>query len=57
MNRPCATWVKSELRSAGDGDGAVTVGDAVEALAVDGLTLRVRKSRNAGVFSATARVH
>lgn len=36
-------WVKSELWSAETGDGAVTVGDAVEVLAVDGLRLRVRK--------------
>lgn len=46
-------WVKSELWSAENGDEAMAVGDAVEVLAVDGLKLRVRKTRNAGATSAT----
>lgn len=50
-------WVKSELWSAEDGDEAVAVGDAVEVLAVDGLMLRVRKTRNAGATSETPGIH
>lgn len=37
-------WVNSELWSAEDSDEPVAVGDAVEVLAVDGLTLLVRKT-------------
>lgn len=50
-------WVKSEFWAAEDRDEAVAVGDGVEVLAVDGLRLRVRKTRNAAAASAPPGIH
>ena len=51
QGRSLTVWVKSEFWSAKIGDGAIAVGDAVEVLAIDGLTLRVRKLARASASS------
>lgn len=40
-----ATWVASELWSADSVDGPLAVGDEIEVVDVDGVTLRVRRLR------------
>lgn len=52
-----AVWVASELWSATSADGPLAVGDEIEVVDIDGLTLRVRKVRalaNARVGPAQA---
>ncbi len=51
QGRSLTVWVKSEFWSAETRDETITVGDAVEVLAIDGLTLRVRKLAKAGAAS------